>query len=136
MFARLLLGGVAWLAALLALGALLQWAGTAPARVTPEMDGVDRLSRAINQARLASSHPGRRRWTVTKSATFLREMVVTVTAERPDEALEIARQIVLPVQDKYSEILIYVHAVDQEEDPVVRRVAWTPQDGFSEMSFR
>ncbi|MGE0444590.1 MAG: hypothetical protein AB7P99_05130 [Vicinamibacterales bacterium] len=135
MFARLLLGGIAWLAALLALGALLQWAGTAPPRVTSGMAGVDRLSRALNDARLLSKHPARDRWTVAKSAGFLTEMVVEVIAERPGEdALEIARQIVLPVQDKYREILIYVHAVDSEADPAVRRVDWTPQTGFTELT--
>jgi hypothetical protein len=133
---RLLLGGAVWLTALLLLGALLQWSGASPPRVTPEMGGVDRLSRAINEAREASTHPGRMRWTVTKSATFLREMVVTVTAERPEEARAIAEQIVLPVRDKYEEILIYVHAVDEESDPLVRRVDWTPRGGFEEMSFR
>ena len=134
MLARLVLGGVAWLAALLALGALLQWAGAAPPKVTPEMAGVDRLSRALNDARILSSHPARDRWTVAKSAGFLTEMVVEVIAERPEEAMEIARQIVLPVQDKYREILIYVHAVDSEADPVVRRIDWTPRTGFVEMA--
>jgi hypothetical protein len=134
---RLLLGGVAWLAALLALGALLQWAGAAPPRVTPEMAGVDRLSRALNDARILSAHPARDRWTVAKSAGFLTEMVVEVIAERPEEdAREIARQIVLPVQDKYREILIYVSAVDSDDDPVVRRIDWTPQAGFTELTIR
>jgi hypothetical protein len=64
-------------------------------------------------------------------------MVVEVIAERPEEdAREIARQIVLPVQDKYREILIYVSAVDSDDDPVVRRIDWTPQAGFTELTIR
>ena len=135
MLAPLLLGGVAWLIALFLFGAAIQWSQSAPARLTPEISGVDALSRAINDARVASSHPERLRWTVTKSATFLTEMVVTVAAERPEHARTIAEQIVLPVRSKYREILIYVHAVDVERDPSVRRIDWTPARGFAELSY-
>ena len=111
MLGRLLLGGVAWLIALLLFAALLQWSGSQPPRVTPALDGV-------------------------KSATFLREMVVTVAAERPDRARTIAEQIVLPVRQHYEEILVYVQAVDTKSDPLVRRIDWTPRAGFQEMGFR
>ena len=135
MLAPLLLGGAAWLIALLLFAAAIQFSHSQPARVTAEIGGVDALSRAINDARLASSHPERLQWTVTKSATFLTEMVVTVAAERPEQARSIAEQIVLPVRSKYREILIYVHAVDESEDPSVRRVDWTPAHGFVELSY-
>jgi hypothetical protein len=133
---RLLLGGVAWLTALVLFAALLQWSGSAPPRLTTDLDGVDALSRAINDARLASSHPERLNWTVTKSATAMREMVVTVVAQRPDRARVIAEQIILPVRGHYEEILVYVRAIDERRDPVVRRIDWTPHGGFKEMSFR
>ena len=136
MVGRLLLGGVAWLIALLLFAALLQWSGSRPLRVTSNLDGVDALSRAINKARLASTHPERTHWTVTKSATALREMVVTVAAERPERARMIAEQIILPVRAHYEEILVYVHGVDGRYDPLVRRIEWTPRGGFQEMAFR
>lgn len=136
MVGRLLLGGVAWLMALLLFAALLQWSGSPAPRITPDLDGVDALSRAINQARLSSTHPERKRWTVTKSATALREMVVTVAAERPERARVIAEQIIVPVRAHYEEILVYVHALNRKSDPLVRRIEWTPRGGFEEMAFR
>ena len=75
-------------------------------------------------------------WTVTKSATALREMVVTVAAERPERARVIAEQIIVPVHARYEEILVYVHALNQKSDPLVRRIEWTPRGGFQEMAFR
>jgi hypothetical protein len=133
--ARLLAGGVAWVAALGLFAALLQWSGSQPPRITSTLDGVDPLSRAINKARLASSDPNRARWTATKSAGALREMVVEVAAEHPEQARSIAEQIISPVQAHYVEILVYVHAIDQRRHPLVRRIEWTPRGGYQETSF-
>jgi hypothetical protein len=133
--ARLLAGGVAWVAALVLFAASVQWSGSQPPRVTPALDGVDALSRAINQARLASSHPERTRWTVRKSAGALREMVVHVAAENPERARIIAEQIIDPVREQYVEILVYVHAIDEKRNPLTRRVEWTPRSGYLETSF-
>jgi hypothetical protein len=134
--ARLLAGGVAWVAALGLFAALLQWSGSATPKVTSALDGHDPLSRSINQARLASSHPERARWTATKSVQALAEMVVEVAAERPEEATAIARQIIEPAQRHYSVILVYVRAVNQQADPVVRRIEWSPRDGYQHLTYR
>ena len=136
MIARLIAGGVAWVAALVLFAALLQWSGSTPPQVTPALDGVDALSRSLNKTRLASDDPEHRRWTVTKSARALHEMVIQVTAERPERATDIARLLVDPVRDQYVEVLVYVRAVDQQRDPVVRRVEWTPHDGYQLWSYR
>ena len=135
MVSRLLLGDVAWLLALLLFAALIQWSGSRPPRITSELDGVDALSRAINKARLASTNPERTHWTVIKSAGALQEMVVYVAAERPERARVIAEQIIGPVHQHYVEILVYVHAIDERRNPLVRRVEWTPRDGYRETSF-
>ena len=136
MIARLIAGGVAWVAALGLFAALLQWSGSQPPRITSELDGVDALSRAINKARLASQHPERTPWTVTKSAGALREMVVEVAAEHPERARVIAEAIIEPVHQQYVEILVYVYPINQRRDPLVRRVEWTPRGGYLETSFR
>ena len=136
MVSRLILGGVAWLSALLLFAALIQWSGSRPLRITSQLDGVDALSRAINHARLASTNSERKRWTVIKSAGALQEMVVYVAAERPERARLIAEQIIEPVQQQYVEILVYVHAIDETRNPLVRRVEWTPHGGYRETSFR
>jgi hypothetical protein len=133
---RLLFGGVAWLLALLLFAALIQWSGSRPPHITSELDGVDALSRAINQARLASRNPERMHWTVIKSAGALQEMVVYVAAEQPEHARAIAEQIIGPVHEHYVEILVYVHAIDETRNPLVRRVEWTPRGGYRETSFR
>ena len=136
MLGRLLLGGVAWLIVLLSFAALLQWSGSRPLHITSELDGVDDLSRAINRARLASSSSERKHWTVVKSAGALQEMVVYVAAERPERARVIAEQIIGPVHTHYVEILVYVHAIDETRNPLVRRVEWTPRGGYRETSFK
>ena len=136
MIARLIAGGVAWVAALGLFAALLQWSGSAPTKVTPALDGYDPLSKSINQPRRASSDPERAHWTATKSVQALAEMVVEVTAERPDHAVAIARQIIEPAQRHYSVILVYVRAVDQKSDPVVRRIEWSPRDGYQQLTYR
>jgi hypothetical protein len=133
---RLLLGGVAWLLALLLFATLIQWSGSRPLRITSDLDGVDDLSRAINRARVTSSSPERKRWTVIKSAGALQEMVVYVAAERPERARYIAEQIIGPVHQHYVEILVYVQAIDETRNPLVRRVEWTPRDGYRETSFK
>jgi hypothetical protein len=133
--ARLLAGGVAWFAALGLFAALLQWSGSRPPSITPQLDGVDALSREINIARLASTHPERRRWTARKSRGALREMVVEVAAERPERAREIAEQIIGPAQHRYVEILVYVRGTDERRNPRVRRIEWTPRGGYHETSY-
>lgn len=63
-------------------------------------------------------------------------MVVEVAAERPEQANAIARQIIEPARRDYSVILVYVRAVDQRSDPVVRRIEWSPRDGYQHLTYR
>jgi len=37
---------------------------------------------------------------------------------------------------EYVDILVYVRAVDQRRDPLVRRIEWTPRSGYVETSYR
>ncbi len=143
MIARLLLGGVAWCAALALFAVLIQRSGSVTHRLMPArdgrtaLDGVDAIARALNNTRLSSMRPDRLQWTVTKGMSALREMVVYVAANDPDDARSIAEHIVTPAaRAKYHEILVYVQSVDLKKDPVVRRVVWTSRDGYVEMRFQ
>ena len=133
----IVLTGLAWVAALALLGTLLQWSGSPAPKLTRDHDGVDVVARSLNETRRASTHPDRLRWTVTKGMAAMREMVIDVKAEQPEQALTIAEQIVTPkARAQYVEILVYVHAVNPQRDPVVRRVQWTPAGGYVETEFK
>lgn len=74
-------------------------------------------------------------WRVTQANSTDTIMVIDIEAERPDESLEIAEEIVAPLANSYSEVLIYVRATDQNNDDSVRRVRWTPDDGYIETTY-
>ncbi len=48
------------------------------------------------------------------------------------ESLAIAREIVEPVQGKYTEVLIYLHQHGAKSQFAGRRVQWTPTGGYKE----
>lgn len=134
MFARLLLVGVAWLAALFLFAALLQWSGSPPLQVGPGREGVTALARSLNQLRPSPAEGGYE-WTVTKATSALRELVVEVDAINPSEAQRIAEHLVVGIRTQYDEVLIYVQALDPSRDPVVRRIEWTPRRGYLASAF-
>lgn len=133
---RLLVVGVIWFAAIGLFAALLEWSAFQPPRLTAARDGVTALARQFNLARRASPAETRESWTVSRATAALRELVVDVVAEHPADARAIAEEIIAPAQGKYDEILVYVHAVDEVRDPLVRRVSWTPTTGYVLTSFK
>ncbi|MDA1185564.1 MAG: hypothetical protein O2930_13095 [Acidobacteria bacterium] len=86
----------------------------------------------LRRDRLASEEMA---WRVTQANSTDTIMVIDVEAERPDESLAIAEEIVAPLADSYLEVLIYVRAPDQTSDDRVRRVRWTPDDGYIETTY-
>jgi len=62
-------------------------------------------------------------------------MVVDVEADRPELALDIAGEIVEPLRGKYDEVLIYVRPTGNPGATVVRRIQWTPHEGFVESTY-
>jgi hypothetical protein len=62
-------------------------------------------------------------------------MVVDVEAERPEEAHEIAIEIVKMARPRgYEEVLIYVRPMRSPDGPT-RRVQWTPAGGYVESRY-
>ena len=93
------------------------------------------LARSLNpdDARIP---PGSESWVVTTATSARNMLVVEVQAVRLEESLDIAKAIVEPVLPKaYEEILIYVHPPGGFSDGPMRRVQWTPQNGYVEMVF-
>jgi hypothetical protein len=74
-------------------------------------------------------------WRVTEANSTDTIMVVDIEAERPDEALDIAEEIVAPLANSYEEVLIYVRAYDRTTDTSVRRIRWTPNEGYVETTY-
>ena len=74
-------------------------------------------------------------WRVREANSTDGIMVIDVEAERPDESMAIAEEIVAPLADTYQEVLIYVRAIDQAADDRVRRIRWTPEDGYVETAY-
>lgn len=70
------------------------------------------------------------RWTITEQFAAQHAMVVQVETRHLDDALAIARQIALPLQSRYGEILVYFHRPGRPDTLPPRRVQWTPGGGF------
>src|SRR5262245_30164029 len=132
--ARLLVAGVAWLAALGLFAALIQWS-VRPPRPTPTPPAVTALVRSLNKMETQSTRTSRDPWTVTRATSAHRAMVIDVEADHPERALEIAGEIVDPLRGRYDEVLIYVRPTGSPNSSVVRRIQWTPHDGFVESTY-
>jgi hypothetical protein len=128
---RLLVVGVAWVAALVVFAVFLQWSARLPRPVAGSRDGVSALARSLNDLRPSAS-PLANAWTVTRASSALGAMVVDVEAQEPNRSLSIAREIVEPVHQKYQEVLIYITPVGADEHSVVRRIQWTAKAGYVE----
>jgi hypothetical protein len=75
------------------------------------------------------------RWTVTEQFAAHHSIVIQVETRHLDEAEATARTIVAPLQDRYSEILIYVHRPGRPDTLPPRRVQWTRAGGYVVTNF-
>ena len=131
--ARLLVAGVAWLAAFALFAALVQW--SARPRPTPTPPAVTALVQALNKMATPSPFGTHEPWVVTRATSARRAMVVDVEADRPEDALNIAAELVKPLREKYEEVLIYVRPIGSPVNAVTRRIEWTPRNGFVETMY-
>lgn len=93
------------------------------------------LAQSLNETG-AGMPTGGESWTVTTATSAHQMLVVEVQALHLEEALDIARAIVVPVLDKdYREVLIYVHPPGGFSAGPMRRVQWTPTAGYVESVF-
>src|SRR5438093_12621366 len=131
--ARLLVAGVAWLAAFGLFAALVTW--SARPRPTPTPPALTDLVRALNKMETPSPYARHEPWIVTRATSARRAMVIDVEADQPENARAIAAEIVEPLRAKYEEVLIYVRPIGSPLNAVVRRIQWTPHGGFVETSY-
>ena len=130
---RLVVAGVAWLAAFALFAALVQW--SARPRPTPTPPAVTALVRALNKMETPSPFGKHEPWVVTRATSARRAMVIDVEADKPQDARGIAEEIIAPLRAKYEEVLIYVRPIGSPADGLTRRIEWTPRVGFVETAY-
>jgi hypothetical protein len=130
---RLIVAGVAWLAAFGMFAALVQW--SARPRPTPTPPAVTALVRSLNKMETPSVRGRREPWVVTRATSARRAMVIDVEADRPQDARGIAEELVAPLRAKYEEVLIYVRPIGSPTGALTRRIEWTPSGGFVETAY-
>lgn len=130
---RLVIAGVAWLAALGSFAALIEY--SARPRPTPTPPAVTDLVRALNKMTTRPPLAGHDPWIVTRATSAQRIMVIDVEADKPQDARRIAEEIVAPLRARYEEVLVYVRPIGNPRDALTRRIEWTPRGGFVETSY-
>lgn len=131
--ARLIVAGVAWLAAFGLFAALVVW--SARPRPTPTPPAVTALVRALNRMETPSPFGTHEPWVVTRATSARHAMVIEVEADTPEDARNIAAALIAPLRAKYEEVLIYVRPIGNPANALTRRIEWTPVDGFVETSY-
>src|SRR4051812_24946611 len=106
---RLLVAGVAWLAAFGLFAAFVEW--SARPRPTPTPPADTALVRALNKMKTPSPFGTHEPWIVTRATSARRAMVIDVEADMPENARNIAEELVAPLRPKYEEVLVYVHPI-------------------------
>ena len=74
-------------------------------------------------------------WHIRDMATAHGVFVIEVEAEDPTQTETIARALIEPLRDDYTEILIYVNKLGDESDLPARRMQWTPGGGYVEITY-
>jgi len=130
---RLLVAGVAWLAAIGAFAALVQY--SARPRPAPTPPAVTDLVRALNKMTTPSPFARHEPWIVTRATSARRALVIDVEADKPLDARRIAAEIIAPVRARYEQVLVYVRPIGSPRNALTRRIEWTPRGGFVETSY-
>jgi hypothetical protein len=130
---RLIVAGVAWLAAIGSFAALVDY--SAHPRPTPTPPALTDLVRALNKVATAAPSAKQDPWIVTRATSARHAMVIDVEADRPENARRIAEEIVAPLRVRYEEVLVYVRSVGSPANAPTRRIEWTPHGGFVETDY-
>ena len=129
---RLLAAGVASLAVIAMVAAMLRVSSEA----RPPERPASTLAGRLNQARSSSASNSEDRWSVTMANSAHHAMVVEIDAQNPETARAIAEEVVAPMRSRgYEEILIYVRPQGGGPEASVRRIQWTRNGGFVETMY-
>ena len=121
-----------------AIGVLSQWSSIPDETPAVHKPVAWALLTAPPVPHSAEGRPGRPSmrglgWQVVDYLAAHRVLVVKVQTYRMDEAMDIAAELVDPLQDGYSEVLVYFHS--PHEALAAKRVQWSPASGFVEIDF-
>jgi hypothetical protein len=75
------------------------------------------------------------RWTVTEQLVAGSVLVLQVETTHLAEALDIARELVEPMNARYAEVMIYFHRPGRPSTLPPRRVQWSPTRGYVETNY-
>jgi len=75
------------------------------------------------------------RWTVTEQFAAQHVMVLQIETRHLEESSAIARSVAAPLQDRYSEIMMYFHRPGRPDTLPPRRVQWSRGAGYVETDF-
>jgi hypothetical protein len=128
---RILLFGIAWLAAMGLLVTLLHPSPRHIRRVAP-VAAASQVTPVLKPGEVPIRYPG---WTVTRAISAHHVMVADVETDRPEQARQIAIVLVEPVKSRYEEILIYVRRPGTSGKLAARRMQWTPRGGYVEVVY-
>ncbi len=93
-------------------------------------------TRAAHQLPAVRREAGRwDRWTITEQFAAQHVMVLQIETTHLDESAVIARAVATPLQDRYSEIMMYFHRPGRPDTLPPRRVQWSRATGFVETDF-
>ena len=75
-------------------------------------------------------------WRIAEMATAHGAFTVEVEVADGVDTAALARELIGPLQDRYTEVLVYFHARDAGGDLPRLRVQWTAEHGYVETHYR
>ena len=76
-------------------------------------------------------------WQILKMATAHGVFTIEVELDNLDEAPEVARLLVEPLIDDFSEVLVYIYVAERGVGghPPAKRIQWTADGGYVELEY-
>ena len=75
-------------------------------------------------------------WRIAEMATAHGAFTIEVEVADEVDAAALARELIRPLQDRYTEALVYFHARDSAGDLPRLRVQWTAEHGYVETHYK
>ena len=75
-------------------------------------------------------------WRIAEMATAHGAFTIEVEVADEVDAAALARELIRPLQDRYTEVLVYFHARDSAGDLPRLRVQWTAEHGYVETHYQ
>ena len=76
------------------------------------------------------------KWRIVEMATAHGMFTIEIEILNVADSKKIAQELVGPLDDQYSEVLIYFYEMGNDENLPALRVQWTRKAGFSELHYQ